>query len=119
MKLSITELRTVRQWRAATGLDAVRFEALVPLFAAAYQRVYGASMAQRPTINPVGATFADEGELLFFMLFSLKIGPDLCRTGVLLPKGYCWRIRFKPLLKASIVRRRPDGSGLMALRLTN
>ncbi|MBO0361154.1 hypothetical protein J0X19_24560 [Hymenobacter sp. BT186] len=97
MKLSITELRTVRQWRAATGLDAVRFDALVPLFAAAYQRVYGASMAERPTINPVGATFADEGELLFFMLFSLKIGPDLCRTGVLLPQGRIYML--SPVIK--------------------
>ncbi|WP_279592452.1 hypothetical protein [Hymenobacter defluvii] len=32
MKLLITELRTVWQWRAATGLDAVRFDALVPGF---------------------------------------------------------------------------------------
>jgi hypothetical protein len=74
MKLSITELRSVRQWRAATGLDSVRFQALVPLFAAAYQRLYGAPMAERLTINPVGATFADEAELLFFTLFSLKPG---------------------------------------------
>ena len=74
MKLSITELRSVRQWRAATGLDAARFHALVPLFAAAYQRLYGAPMAERLTINPVGATFADETELLFFTLFSLKSG---------------------------------------------
>jgi hypothetical protein len=60
MKPSITELRSVRQWRAATGLDATRFQALVPLFVAAYQRLYGAPMAERLTTNPAGATFAHE-----------------------------------------------------------
>jgi hypothetical protein len=74
MKLSITELRSVRQWRAATGLDAKRFHGLLPLFAEAYRRLFGASMAERETINPDGATLTSEEELLFFTLFSFKSG---------------------------------------------
>jgi hypothetical protein len=91
MKLPLTELRSVRQWRAATGLDATRFHALVPLFAAAYQRLYGAPIAERLTINPLGATFADEAELLFFPLFSLKSGLTYAGLGLGVRPGWLER----------------------------
>ena len=46
-------------------------------------------------------------------------GSNSTLYGVLVTTGYCWRIGFKPLLAESIARRRPDGSGLTALRLTS
>jgi hypothetical protein len=36
MKLKISDLKTERQWRAATGFDQARFEKLLVLFTASY-----------------------------------------------------------------------------------
>jgi hypothetical protein len=52
-------------------------------------------------------------------LNQVQIGRIRGQKGVLLPKGYCWRIGFKPLLAESTAQRRPDAFGLRALRLTS
>jgi hypothetical protein len=74
MKLVIEDLKTDRQWRSATGFDKKKFEKLVIVYEQAYRELYGCPMAERETINPLGATLGNEEELLFFTLFSLKSG---------------------------------------------
>jgi len=74
MKISISDLRTDRQWRAATGYDQARFQKLLVLFKAGYKDLFGCQMPDREIVNPIGVTFINEEELLFYTLFSLKSG---------------------------------------------
>lgn len=74
MKLKISDLKTERQWRAATGFDQARFEKLLVLFAASYLNLYGKSVADRQADIEVTPSLTSEEELLFFTLFSLKAG---------------------------------------------
>ena len=74
MKLKISDLRTERQWRAATGFDQTRFEKLLLLFAASYLCLYGKPVAERQADIEVTPSLTSEEDLLFFTLFSLKAG---------------------------------------------
>jgi hypothetical protein len=74
MKLKISDLKTDRQWRAATGLDQARFDKLLVLFTASYFGSYGQSVADRQAELEVTPSLTSEEELLFFTLFSLKAG---------------------------------------------
>jgi hypothetical protein len=74
MKLKISDLKTERQWRAATGFDQARFEKLLVLFTASYLHLYGKSVAERQADIEVTPSLTSEEELLFFTLFSLKAG---------------------------------------------
>ena len=74
MKLKISDLKTERQWRAATGFDQARFEKLLVLFTASYLKLYGKSVAERQADIEVTPSLTSEAELLFFTLFSLKAG---------------------------------------------
>lgn len=74
MKLKISDLKTERQWRAATGFDQARFEKLLVLFTASYLNLYGKTVAERQADIEVTPSLTSEEELLFFTLFSLKAG---------------------------------------------
>ena len=74
MKLQITDLKTDRQWRAATGLDERRFQRLGELFQTAYESIYGQTVAARHELIEVTPSLTSEAELLYFTLFSLKSG---------------------------------------------
>ena len=74
MKIKLSELKTERQWRAATGLDQIRFEKLLVLFTANYLRRYGNSVTERQAELEISPSLTSEEELLFFTLFSLKSG---------------------------------------------
>jgi len=74
MKLKISDLKTERQWRAATGFDQARFEKLLVLFTAIYFNLYGKSVADRQAEVEGTPSLTSEEELLFFTLFSLKAG---------------------------------------------
>jgi hypothetical protein len=74
MKLQLADLKTERQWRAATGHDESRFGKLLVLFAASYLRLYGCSVANRQAGLKVAPSLSSERELLYFTLFSLKSG---------------------------------------------
>ncbi|HZS04565.1 MAG TPA: hypothetical protein VFD58_06995 [Blastocatellia bacterium] len=74
MKLKISDLKTERQWRAATGFDEARFEKLLVLFTASYLNLYGGTVAERQADIEVTPSLTSEAELLFFTLFSLKAG---------------------------------------------
>lgn len=74
MKLQLCDLKTERQWRAATGLDERRFHQLLGLFQRAYQSLYGQTVAERHALIEVTPSLTTEAELLYFTLFSLKSG---------------------------------------------
>ena len=82
MKLAIKELRTERQWRAATGLDERRFGLLLEYFEQAYQSLYGQTVAARQALIEVSPSLTSEEELLYFTLFSLKSGLTYDLLGV-------------------------------------
>lgn len=74
MRLRLSDLRTERQWRAATGYDQARFEKLSVLFIASYLKLHGRSVAARQAELEVNPSLTSEEELLYFTLFSLKSG---------------------------------------------
>lgn len=74
MKLKIADLKTERQWRAATGFDPARFQQLLVLFSASYLQLHGKSVAERQADIEVIPSLPSEEELLLFTLFSLKAG---------------------------------------------
>lgn len=74
MKLQITDLKTERHWRAATGCDEARFQKLLVVFTASYLALDGKSVADRQAESPGTACLRSETELLLFTLVSLKAG---------------------------------------------
>jgi hypothetical protein len=74
MKLHLSDLTSERQWRAAIGTDRARFEQLLGLFTASYSARFGNTVAQRQADLEVTPSLQSEQELLFFTLFSLKVG---------------------------------------------
>lgn len=74
MKLQKSDLKTDRQWRAATGLDQARFEKLLELFAKSYLHLFGRTVLARQSGLEVTPHLTSEEELLLFTLFSLKSG---------------------------------------------
>ena len=74
MKLKISDLKTDRQWRAATGFSRDLFFKLLNEFEAAYLLVFGVKLQVRLVGESDNYCIADEQELLLFTLFSLKAG---------------------------------------------
>jgi hypothetical protein len=72
MKLQIADLKTERQWRAATGYTCKQFEQLLLLFTQSYLVLYGKTVAERHNELQVTPSLSSEAELLYFTLFSLK-----------------------------------------------
>jgi len=74
MKLSITDIKTDRQWRSATGLDKKRFHILLPFFERSYQEVLGQPLQERQSECPDQPRLGSYEDLLLYTLFSLKSG---------------------------------------------
>lgn len=74
MKLQISDLKTERQWRAATGLNQARFQQLLGRFTEGYHALHGCSVAVRQAGLEITPSLRSEEELLYFTLFSLKGG---------------------------------------------
>jgi len=75
MKMQLSELTTQRKWRAATGLNEERFYKLLERFKAAYEGVYKKSIEQKQEAEKhFEFCISNEEELLYFTLFSLKVG---------------------------------------------
>jgi hypothetical protein len=74
MKLQISDLSTDRQWGAATGCTQTQFEKLLVFFTASYLQLHGKSVIERQAEIEVTPCLGSEKELLFFTLFSLKVG---------------------------------------------
>jgi hypothetical protein len=74
MELQISDLNTDREWSAATGCTKAQFEKLLVLFTASYLELYQKPVAARHAGIEVTPCLSSEEELLFFTLFSLKVG---------------------------------------------
>lgn len=74
MAISYQDIRTKRQWKAATGVSAKQFEHLSRLFGNAYEDLFGETLKERRESSTQKATFTSYKELLFFGLYSIKSG---------------------------------------------
>ena len=74
MRFNTSDLKTARQWRAATGYDKTRFEKLLVIFKQSYLTLFGQSVADRQAEIKVTPCLRSEEDLLLFTLFSLKTG---------------------------------------------
>lgn len=67
MKLQLSDLKTERQWRAATGLNQARFQTLLGCFTEGYHELHGGSVAVRHTGVEVTPSLRSEEELLYLI----------------------------------------------------
>jgi hypothetical protein len=74
MKISISDLKTERQWRSSTGYDQKRFTELLVIFERKYQEIFQEKMEDIKARSPMQSSIKNCEELLFFTLFSLKYG---------------------------------------------
>ncbi len=74
MAVSYKDIRTERQWRAATGLNKDQFFKLVPLFKSTYELLFDESLEDRQNNSSIESTFKTYADLLFFGLYSFKSG---------------------------------------------
>lgn len=74
MAITYREIRTKRQWKAATGLSAEQFDHLSKLFGTAYEELFGETLEERRANSTQTATFNTYRDLLFFGLYSIKSG---------------------------------------------
>lgn len=74
MRISISDLKTERQWRSSTGYDEHRFRELLKFFGKAYEKLNGSSIEELKSKSPMESRLNSYEELLFFTLFSLKSG---------------------------------------------
>lgn len=74
MKITTSDLKQDRQWRAMLGVSEVQFMALLPRFATAYFTHYQSTLSDRKVDTNVEYCIHNEEELLLFTLFSLKAG---------------------------------------------
>lgn len=74
MKLIIADIKDDRTWAAVTGFSKARFAKLLPLFQASYLELYGKTVAERQAALDIPPSLPTEEDLLFFTLFSLKVG---------------------------------------------
>ena len=73
MAISYQDIRTDRQWRAATGMSKDEFFRLVPLFEAAYESIFEETLGEQIEGNST-AKLTTYPDLLFFGLYSFKSG---------------------------------------------
>ena len=74
MRISISDLKTERQWRSSTGYDEPRFRELLTIFGKSYEKLNGFSIEEVKSKSPMESRLNSYEELLFFTLFSLKSG---------------------------------------------
>lgn len=74
MAISYQDIRTDRQWSAATGLTKDQFFNLIPLFKNTYEELFGESLNDRQNNSTQQSAFQTYEELLFFGLYSFKSG---------------------------------------------
>lgn len=84
MKLSISDFKTDRQWRATLGLDEKKFTELKPIFEKKYQDIFQESLEEKRARSPMECTVQNCEELLLLTLFSLKSGLTYDVLGVVL-----------------------------------
>ena len=83
MGLAFTQLKSDREWRAATGLSAEKFNQLASLFSAIYVKKQGVTIEQAQINLAQKFCFSTTDELLFFILFCLKNPTTLTVNGLI------------------------------------
>jgi len=73
MKISNTELKSARQWKASTGVSEEQFAALTELFKQEFLNLFGKLKADLALDAPKEIHVKTEEDLLFLVLFSLKL----------------------------------------------
>lgn len=74
MKLSISDLKSDRQWRSTIGISKEKFYELLPEFGKSYEDTFGKTISERTNDSPNAPSLCSYDDLLFFTLFSLKVG---------------------------------------------
>lgn len=74
MPINFKDIRTDRQWKAATGLTEKQFLGLVQLFGNTYEEIFGESLESDEEQGANEAVFKAYADLLFFGLYSFKSG---------------------------------------------
>ncbi|PHI17930.1 hypothetical protein CEQ90_17535 [Lewinellaceae bacterium SD302] len=74
MAISYREIRTDRQWKAATGYSEKNFHQLVKLFSSAYEEFHETTLEEQLTQRDDDPKFTSYEDMLFFVLYSLKSG---------------------------------------------
>ena len=74
MAISHKDIINDRQWSASIGLKKEKFFELVSYFGAAYKNLFGKEIKERQGDPSNEAHLKTYGDLLFFILFSLKCG---------------------------------------------
>lgn len=82
MRLTTSDLRNNRQWRATTGLSEEQYHNLLSLFTESYYTLYGQPLSERLQKTGVKFCIQSESHLLFYTLFSLKSGSTYDLLGV-------------------------------------
>ena len=82
MKITSSDLKQDRQWRAMIGMSEKQFYTLLSAFKKAYITTYHDSLSQRKVQVGIKYCIQDEEELLLFTLMSLKIGLTYDALGV-------------------------------------
>ena len=74
MPISYKDIRTKRQWKAATGVSEVEFHELAKLFQRAYDDFHGETLAGHSSGFADEAKFKSYEDILFFLLYGFKTG---------------------------------------------
>lgn len=74
MSISYREIRTDRQWKAATGYSEKNFHHLVKLFSSAYEEFHEITLTEQIAQRVDDPKFKTYEDMLFFVLYSLKSG---------------------------------------------
>lgn len=82
MNITIKNLRTDREWRATTGYSKEGFNELLKLFELSYIKYKGGTMSEIRKGVPHNSKINSCSDLLFFTLFSLKIGLNYDILGI-------------------------------------
>ncbi len=74
MAIGYKDVQGERQWKASTGMSKKEFDSLCVSFGQAYESIYGKSLQDRQKDSSVTSVLNTYEELLFFTLYSMKIG---------------------------------------------
>jgi len=74
MAISYRDIRTDRQWKAATGYCEKNFRHLVKLFSSAYEEFHEVTLEEQIAQRIDDPKFKTYEDMLFFVLYSLKSG---------------------------------------------
>lgn len=108
MPIRHEDIRTQRQWRAATGLTEEQFRDLHVRFAHAFEELFDATLAERQGDSSQAPVFTTYAELLFFGLYSLKSGLtyDLLALsfGLSISRAHAIQATVLAVLRAALTR---------------